>query len=558
MTPLALTLSCALSACGAETQLDAKHVSTTVADLVIHHAQVYTVNEKQPWADSIAIKDGKIIYVGSDDNITAFIGSHTDVRNLQGKMVLPGLHDVHIHPLESASDATHFTVPEYATIVEYQDQLINAAAKHPSAKWLIGYGHNIDGLLTLGMSPRELLDEVISDKPVIIMEQTSHSMWVNSRALELANLHAESRDPIGGALGRTAQGELDGILYDNAGNGVMDIAMLAIGNESERNYQGFVDYTQPELLKHGVTSISDARVYWQRGQLETWQQLAKNDALSIRVSLGLWAYPEASDETQIAQLKSLYQINQHPMLKVDQIKIYMDGILVNTTAALKAPYKTSWLELEGDKGLNYFTQARLEKYLKALEPVGFDFNIHGIGDRGIHEALNAIEHVSSKQHRHRITHVEVVDPKDYNRFAKLGVIADAQVAGDFTDPSHWPEMTPLLGDERANDLVPIKNLLDNGATLTLSSDWNVSTLNPFIGIANAISRAPQAISLEEAIRAYTLNGAYAMRQETQVGSLEVGKAADFIILDKNLFDLTPAQIRTLKVNATFVAGEQVY
>lgn len=557
MSTLAFTLSCALTACGGNT-LDATAEQITNADLVIHNAKIYTVNATQPWAQAIAIKDGKIIFVGDDAAVDHYIGNATDVRDGKGAMVLPGLHDVHIHPLESASDATHFTLSEYASAQQYQQALLSAAQQSPNAKWLIGYGHNIDGLLELGISPRTLIDEVIDDRPVIIMEQTSHSMWVNSKALAMANLHADSRDPIGGVLGRDDTGQLNGVLYDNAGNIVMDIAMQSLGNENQKNYQGFVEYTQPELLKHGVTSISDARVYWQRGQLDTWQQLAANNALNMRVSLGLWAYPEASDETQIAALKSLYQASQNSLLKVDQIKVYMDGILVNTTAALKAPYQTSWLGLDGDKGLNYFTQARLEKYIKALEPEGFDFNIHGIGDRGIAEALNAIEKGSDGSGRHRITHVEVVSPADYGRFAKLGVIADAQVAGDFTQPNHWPEMIPLLGKQRADHLVPIKSLLDHGAKLTLSSDWNVSTLNPFVGIANAVSRVPEAISLEEALSAYTINGAYAMRQEQLVGSLEVGKEGDFILIDRNLFNSTPNQIKQTQVIATFVAGEQVH
>ncbi|MGC0119973.1 amidohydrolase family protein [Pseudoalteromonas piscicida] len=255
---------------------------------------------------------------------------------------------------------------------------------------------------------------------------------------------------------------------------------------------GFVEYTQPMLLSHGITSISDARVYWQRGQLDTWQKLQADGVLKMRASLGLWAYPEASDESQIRALKSFHNTTPNSLLEVDQIKFYMDGILVNTTAAMKEPYKVDWLKLDGNRGVNYFTQARLEKYIKVLEPSGFDFNIHAIGDRGIHEALNAIEAASKGAARHRLTHVEVVDPEDYKRFSALGVIADAQVAGEFTQPHHWQEMQPLLGRERADHLVPIKSLSENGAMLTLSSDWNVSTLNPFISIANAITRQPEA------------------------------------------------------------------
>ncbi|MDW7548924.1 amidohydrolase [Pseudoalteromonas peptidolytica] len=558
ITLTAAALSCTLSGC-AESPLmteELQSIATQHAEQVFSNAAIYTVTKSHPWAQAMAIKNGKIMYVGSMDGIQPYIGDNTRVHDLKGKMILPGLHDVHIHPLESASNATHFTVSQYDTVAGYQDVLVRAATEHPDAKWLIGYGHNIDTLLELAIPPKMLIDEVIANRPVVIMEQTSHSMWVNTKALEFANIHAQSRDPIGGVIGRDELGDTDGILYDNAGNIVMDLAMQAQGDEKLKNYDGFVEYTQPTLLKHGITSISDARVYWQRGQLDTWQQLQADGALQVRVSLGLWAYPQANDERQIRALKSMYNVTPDSMLKIDQIKFYMDGILINTTAAMKAPYHIDLLARSENRGLNYFTQARLEKYLKALEPSGFDFNIHAIGDRGVHEALNAISTASNGKARHRLTHVEVIDPSDYKKFAELGVIADAQVAGEFAQPSHWQEMQPLLGRKRAGSLVPIKGLLDHGAMLTLSSDWNVSTLNPFVGIANAISRQPEAISLAQAIAAYTINAAYAMRQDDIVGSLEAGKQADFIILQNNLFELTAEEIKATKVEQTWVNGKR--
>ena len=225
---------------------------TNAADLVLTNGQIYSVNQAQPWAQSMAIKNGKIIAIGNEQIVSEYIGKDTQINNLHGKMVMPGIHDVHIHPLESGSDATHFTLREYDSIAGYQDALLQAANQHPDAEWLIGYGHAINTLLELEISPRELIDEVLPNRPVIIMEQTSHSMWVNSKALALANINQTSRDPIGGVLGRDENHQLDGILYDNAGNLVMDLAMQSQGDEEQRNYTSFIDYTQPELLKHGV------------------------------------------------------------------------------------------------------------------------------------------------------------------------------------------------------------------------------------------------------------------------------------------------------------------
>ncbi|RJE72400.1 amidohydrolase [Pseudoalteromonas sp. MSK9-3] len=561
-----LAISCAISGCGSDAKLntaptvknDGEASNQVIATKVFVNGEVYTVNPDKPWAQAVALQGNKIIFVGSSEGIKAYVGEKTDIIDLEGKMMMPGFHDVHMHPLESASQATQFTVPSYASEAEYIDAIYAASIQNPDAPWLIGYGHEISTLLEMDNAPLAVINEAVKNRPVIIMEQTSHSMWVNGKALQLAGINHNSQDPVGGVFGKDEAGNLDGILYDNAGNQVMELAMQSLKNAKQQDYDGLIEYTMPELNKVGITSISDARTYWQRGHLETWQRVAKEDNLTLRVSLGLWAYPDMNDERQISIIKSLYQSRSDSLLKINQVKFYMDGILVNTTAAMHEPYHTNWLDLYQNKGLNYFTQSRLEKYIKALEPTGFDFNIHGIGDRGIHEALNAIENASNGTARHRITHLEVVDPADYNRFGKLNVIADAQVAGEFTKPSHWGETIPLIGSERAQDLVPIKSLQRSGARLTLSSDWNVSTFNPFVGLSNAISRAPQNISLAQAIKAYTLNSAYAMRQDQQVGSIEVGKLADLVVIDGNLFERSVLEIKKTQVDMTLLDGEIVY
>jgi len=223
MTSNIIAIAAALSGCGGVSE--SPNQASTGADLVVNNATIYTVNNASPLAQSMAIKNGKIIYVGDNESVNEFIGDNTEVKDFAGKLVLPGLHDVHIHPLESASEATQFTLPEYADISEYQAVIENASIQHSDAKWLIGYGHNIDGLLELTQSPHAVIDQVVNDRPVIIMEQTSHSMWVNSKALSIANITQQSRDPIGGVFGRDESGVLNGILYDNAGNLVMDLAM---------------------------------------------------------------------------------------------------------------------------------------------------------------------------------------------------------------------------------------------------------------------------------------------------------------------------------------------
>lgn len=521
------------------------------------NAKIFTVDEENPWAEAILIEGNKILFVGSNSEAENRADENVTKIDLQGKVVLPGFHDVHMHPMEVGSTTTTFELNEDETNAEnYISSIKQASIDNPDVEWLIGFGHSINTLFDAQRNPLEIIDEAESERPVIIMEQTSHSMWVNSKALELAGITINSHNPQGGIIMKE-NGELLGILIDNAGDEVFQQAVAAL-NDADGEYDGMVNYVLPELAKNGITSVSDARTYWKRDQHKTWKDLADDNKLTARFNLGLWAYPTEDDLSQISSLKNLFSNDENSLLKVNQIKLYSDGITHNTTAALHSNYHEDYFELPTNNGLNYFNQARIAKYIKELEPIGFDFHIHAIGNRGITESLDAIQQSGTSNGRHRLTHVEIVNVADINRFKQLNVTADAQVAGDFTQPHNWHHNDHLIGSTLSNNLVPIKSFVDAGARLTLSSDWNVSTLNPFVGIQNAVTRSPQNISLEQAIKAYTINGAYVMRQEDKVGSLKVGKLADFVVLDKDIFTISSNQIKTTKVILTVFDGEEIY
>ena len=390
------------------------------------------------------------------------------------------------------------------------------------------------------------------------MELTSHAVWVNSRALELAGIDANSPNPTGGIIMKDNSGSPNGILMDNAGNLVIDLVIASIPNSEENDYDGLVNFALPELAQNGITSICDARTYWKRNHHLTWQRAEADGNLTVRANLGLWLYPTDDDDSQISTIQSLYSHDDERLLKINQVKLYADGIVINTTSAMEEDYLVDLFGLETNNGLNYVTQNRIAKYIRSLEPVGFDFHIHAIGNRGVNEALNAIEESGSGNGRHRLTHVEYVLPSDYPRFSQLNVTADAQVAGDFTQPINWGETNELVGSALNMANIPIKSLQEANARVTLSSDWDVSALNPFIGLQNAVTRSPQALSLEEAISAYTINGAYVMRQEDKVGTLEVGKEADFIVLSQHLFNIQEDEINQTQVLATYLRGELIY
>ncbi|WP_237277657.1 amidohydrolase [Tenacibaculum ovolyticum] len=518
------------------------------------NGKIFTVNDKQPWAEAIIVDKNKIVFVGSNIEADKIVESAADKIDLKGKVVLPGFHDVHMHPMEVGSTTTTFVLKENETNAEnYITTIKKAANDNPNVAWIIGFGHSINTLLEAQRNPLEIIDEAVSNRPVIIMEQTSHSMWLNSKALELAGISITTPNPQGGIIMKD-NGKLNGILIDNAGDVVFQQAISAL-NDSNGEYNGMVEYVLPELAKYGITSVSDARTYWKRDQHKTWKNLADNNKLTARFNLGLWAYPTADDVSQISALKALFSNDENSLLKINQIKLYSDGITHNTTAALHSNYHENYFNEPTNNGLNYFTETRIATYIKELESVGFDF--HAIGNRGVTESLNAIEQSGTSKGRHRLTHVEMVTSTDMNRFKQLNVTADAQVTGEFTQPQYWHDNDHLLGSDLAENQVPIKSLKDAGARLTLSSDWNVSTLNPFVGIQNAITRIPQNILLEEAIKAYTINGAYVMRQEDKVGSLEVGKLADFIVLDNDIFTIPSNQINKTKVILTIFNGKEI-
>lgn len=521
------------------------------------NAKIYTVNSSNPWAEAMLIEGNKIVYVGTRTEAEKQATKDVIKIDLGGKLVLPGFHDVHMHPMEVGARSTVFELSTAETNAEnFISTIKKAGNDNPNLAWIIGFGHDINTLLEAQRSPLEIIDEAVPNRPVIIMEQSSHSMWVNSKALALAGITTTTPDPQGGIIMKD-NGKLNGILVDNAGDIVFQKALTDL-NDAQGEYNGMVNFVLPELAKHGITSVSDARTYWKRGQHEVWKSLAKDGKLTARFNLGLWAYPQENDAQQITQLKALFLQDENSVLQINQIKLYADGITHNTTAALHSNYKVDYFNLATNNGLNYFTENRIANYIQALEVVGFDFHIHTIGNRGITEALNAIEKGGSTKGRHRLTHVEMVAAQDIPRFKQLNVTADAQVAGDFTQPQHWSENSHLVGNTLANNMIPVQSLHNAGARITLSSDWNVSTLNPFVGLQNAVMRTPQNITLPEAIKAYTINAAYVMRQETKVGSLEAGKFADFVVLDQDIFTIAPTQIKSTKVIRTVFNGKEIF
>lgn len=576
-TILALTLTLAttslLQGCGgaqAQTSNTNNSANQDSRQLWLN-GEIYTVNKAQPWAEAMVIENGQLLFVGSEVEAKTWVNASTQIHNLQGKTVLPGLHDVHLHPLEAASEEIQCVLDSSKSISAWVNNIKVCGQQNPQAaddEWLLGWGHSILTLVESNTDPRLLLDALNESRPIAIMEETSHSVWVNSKALELLELDGviAEQNIEGGAVLLNAQGKSTGILLDGAGDLAFDLAMAETPERLERNYQSLLAGLD-EVAKNGITSIVDARIYWQRGYLKAWQRARTENTLTARSVLSLWAYPNIDDEQQIKHLTSLFENDVESLLRINQIKFYSDGITHNATSALLAPYKANaYYEEVGSMGLNYFDQQRLTHYITELDKVGFNMHIHAIGDRAVRESLNAIEAAQLENNtaankvpgRHRLTHVEMIAESDKKRFSELNVIADFQLAGEFTHPENFVEMEPLIG-ARAHAQLPVRDIYDTGAVVTLSSDWDVSSLSPFVGMQNALTRGAQSLpDLAAVIEAYTINGAYVMDQEHITGSLEKGKEADFIVIDQNPFKIPVDKISEIKVLKTILAGEIVY
>lgn len=533
--------------------------SAQVADMLLTNGVIHG----HPNANSVAIADGKILQVGNGEEMDVLIDDSTNLIDLQGGFVSPGFIDNHNHVFEAASDAGSQCELSLDEGLRGQVSYLKACRKQtPRGEWIMGYGFSIESLLADegGSTPLQVIDAVFPEQPVIFMEQTSHSMWVNSAALRKAGITKQSPDPQGGKILKDEEtGELLGILLDNAGDLVLEIAWNSLRDQFEQSYQGLMQGLE-QARTYGITTIGDGRLYWKRGWYEVWQKAEESGELTARVSLRPWIYPTEPMPSQLTYLKSIRSDDHSQLLLVDQVKMYSDGILINGTAKMLAPYLFTYVPDE-PYGINYIEPKVMSKWLKELNKIGYGAHIHAIGDGAIRESLNAIESVrrQGSDKDYTLTHVELVNSKDIPRFAQLNVTADFQVGSDYVayHEHQWAEA--FLGAKRTRALMNLKVLFNTGANVTLSSDWNVHDINPLIGIGNSIlmgdTGLPDTIA---ALDAYTINAAKSLGIDDITGSIDVGKSADFAVLSRDITLLPPDEIKAAEVWMTIVRGEVVF
>jgi len=535
------------------------------ADLVLRGALVWTANEEHPLAEAVAIHDGLVMYVGDDSGVERFIGSGTEVLELPGRMVLPGFQDTHAHPVSAGLELGECNLYVAENVADIERIVQDCVGANPDLPWIRGNGWALPVFPQANPS-RELLDGLVPDRPAFFYAADGHSAWVNTRALELAGVTRGTPDPEGGRIERAPRtGEPSGTLREDA----MALVASKLPPYSPEERLAAARHALHEANRFGITAITDADVG--DATLEAYAELSRRGELTARVAVALSSDVDAPVEKEIERLKAIRERHQRlPRLTVNTVKLYTDGVIEARTAALLAPY----LDRPGDTGPLVYQPDDLTARVVALDREGFQVHFHAIGDRAIRVSFDAIAAARNanggRDRRPVLAHIELFDPSDIPRFRELGAIASFQPYWAQADDYVRDLTIPALGPARSRWLYPIQSVLNSGAVVAGGSDWSVSSLNPLDAVEVAITRrsarapaGPAWIPEERAtlpmmLAAYTINAAYATYRERENGSLKVGKQADLIVVDRDLFSVPAQQLSESRVLLTLLDGREVW
>ncbi len=536
------------------------------ADLAFLGGAIYTVDAEKSWAEAVAIRGGVITAVGSEAEVRPLIGPETRVVALDGKMLLPGFHDAHIHPVYAGLGSLECPLHGLGSLEAILEKLRACAASgERRGDWLVGSGWDVS-LFPDGNAPKEPLDELAPDFPIALTDENGHAVWVNSKALELAGVRPDTPNPPAGVIERDPNsGEASGTLRESAAELVYDVVPAATEARMVEGAQMAVR----KLHSVGVTSVVDAAVG--ESQLKAYRTLADRGELDLRVvaciEFGTNLVSRTADAEGLISRRADYR---RPGLSPDCIKLFADGVLEGETAAMLEPY----VGRPGYLGEPTFEPEELAAIVTRFDAEGLQIHVHAIGDGGVRASLDAFEAArqanGERDARHHIAHLQIVHPDDITRFADLDVVANFQAIWAYPDEWVMNLNLPVIGEKRLGWMYPIGSIHRAGGRLALGTDWDVSPPDALPGIEVGLRRQDPTGAIEGAlnpgegldlatlIEAYTLGGAYVMHQEDETGSIEVGKAADLVVLEKNLFEIPAQEISEVRVLETFVNGESVF
>lgn len=537
-------------------------------DAVFVNARVSTLDSKLPKASNFAIKDGRIVFINVDEKT---LPKKTKRIDLGGKTVLPGIHDSHIHAIDSGVDLLECPLYDAKTLESLIESLHVCSKKiqvKPKSEWLRGSGWGLTLFNGSNVPHKKILDQITSDRPVYLMNADGHSVWLNSKALHLSGINRSTKDPRDGKIIRDEKGEPTGVLIE----GAMELVHQKMPKRSASLKMKGLKKSIELAHQFGITSFHDA--YLNREFLEIYRALEKQGGLNIEVSGGLYA----DSNLPLSQITDLVQLRQEfesDRIRLKTIKVFMDGVLEDQTAALLEPY------LGHENSPDPVARGSIQWDLDQLRELGklafknqFNLHFHAIGDRAVREALNVVESARRESGKnilgHRISHLQLVDPSDWSRFKELGVFANFQPLWACRDVAITRFAEPFLGMARSKNIYPIGGIVSVGGELALGSDWAVTSLNPFEAVQTAITRQDieettdpnwtpdHRVTLEDALRGYTLGGARVENREDDFGSIEVGKLANFIVIDRDIFSIPVNEISKIRVLRTYQRGREVY
>ena len=540
------------------------------ADTVLSNGSIYTVDPEHPWAEAVAIKDSRFVYVGDSEGVQKFIGRDTVEYDLKGQFVLPGIVDSHTHPGKVARSVDYVDLPwAPETKKEMFDALVAYADENPDKEYIVG-GRWPTGLFGEEGPNRHELDEVIPDRPVILTDTSGHAQWLNTKALEVLGIDRNTPDPIPGLsyLYRDADGEPTGWIKERAIS--EQLAAAGIGDQvSADSLAGFLEY----LAALGVTVVFDAG----NGDegYRTAAELDRDNRMPLRYEGSYRIEVEDQFSGAVQELKRLRKTYGGKRLRFNTIKIMFDGVSEIRTSAVLEPF----LGEDNYRGKTLVDATRLRNFILELHEEEINLHLHTVGDAAVRTALDAVEAAHAELGGApnvlvTLCHLEIIDEADFDRFSELNIFSN------FSPQWHGGHIQGAqltLGQERYDKMFSAQPLLDRQVAVTFSSDitnagkWKTDRASPFFGMQVGHTRVepefgPKAkfrppenerLSIEDLIRGYTLNGAAQLGMANDLGSIEVGKVADLVVLDRNLFETLPSRIRSAKPTAVLMEGKLV-
>lgn len=551
----------------------AGNTETEFADRVLLNGAIYSVDAANSWADAVAILDGKFIAVGSNAEVSQYIGPDTSQMDLQGRMVMPGIVDMHIHPIEGAmAELYDCSFPFTSTVDDMLAAVSECVDETPDGEWIRGGQWPVQLMAADPAIHAGLLDTVAPNNPVFLMDSTVHNAWINTAALERLNIDRDTMDPPGGIIFHDSTGQPTGILADDAAYNTLS----TLPDYSQEQYKSAVLWTVDLLNSFGITGYKEALS--EAGSLNAYSSLDRSGKLKMRVATSLiWKRSWSQDDEQHRQNIERRDSYRTARVNPDFIKIFLDGIPPTRTAYLLEPYVAT-AGFDADfRGNPLHDSAELAKDVTAFDAAGLTVKMHAAGDGASRQGLDAIEAArkanGSSGLRHEISHAGMLHPDDIDRFAELNAIPELAPILWYPIPGLAQAQASVVGKERAERTFPIRSLVEAGAQPAYGSDWPavVPTPNPWPGIEAMVTRRnpypdspqnakweEQAVDLATAIRIFTLNGARALKLEGTTGSIEVGKSADLIVLDRNIFEIPASDIGSTRVITTILEGENVH